>query len=392
MATDLAPVTPSVLKWARLTVGVGVEEAARRARVTPNRLEDWERGASEPTVAKLRQLAKLYQRPFAVFFLPEPPSDFDTLRDFRKLPDNPDRSWSRALHKVYRRAVLQQEIAAELLQGQGKASRTIPALNLQHSPEAAAEIARRCLGVPLDGQFSWRRPTTAFSGWLEAVEALGVLVLRTSEVPLEEMRGFSLGSHDVPVVMVNALDAPAGQVFTLLHEFAHLTLRQGGLCDLLEPDGNEGKRIEVWCNAVAGAILLPAASLLDDEIVRPPGEREWDDEVLADLARKYGVSREAVLRRLVTLRRASAESYVESRRKYLLSYAMRRDEQRKLRSSTKGGPPPHRMVIRDQGKPFVRLVLDAYHREALTPSSLSSLLGIKLKHLAALESEAGSVA
>lgn len=85
--TELAPVTPSVLKWARQSVGAPLTLAAQRAGVTTERVEAWEAGEAEPTVAKLRVLAKLYQRPLAVFFLPEPPLEFDALRDFRKLPD-----------------------------------------------------------------------------------------------------------------------------------------------------------------------------------------------------------------------------------------------------------------------------------------------------------------
>ncbi len=187
------------------------------------------------------------------------------------------------------------------------------------------------------------------------------------------------------MVVINALDAPRGQVFTLLHEFAHLTLRKGGLCDLFEPDHGEERRIETWCNAVAGAVLLPAASLLSHEAVRPAGRREWDDHVLADLSEQYGVSREAVLRRLLTLRRTTREFYLERRREYLLAYAQQREKERDRRRQSSGGPQPHTMVLRDQGKPFVRLVLDAYHREELTPSSLSKLLGLKLNHLPALE-------
>ena len=52
MATDLAPVTPSVLAWARRSVGVSIEDAAKRASVTPERLASWETGEAEPTVAK----------------------------------------------------------------------------------------------------------------------------------------------------------------------------------------------------------------------------------------------------------------------------------------------------------------------------------------------------
>jgi Zn-dependent peptidase ImmA (M78 family)/transcriptional regulator with XRE-family HTH domain len=388
MATELAPVTAAVLRWARETIGVSLEDAGRRAGVPAERVAAWEAGESEPTVAKLRALAKLYQRPLAIFFLPEPPKAFDAMRDFRKLPGQVDHTWSRALHKVYRRAIEQQEIAAELAEVEGETlSSRVPALDPRTSPEVAGAIARAALGVSLSQQFSWRQPDEAFAGWLEAVEDLGVFVLRTSGVSMAEMRGFSVSGGAVPVIVVNALDWPRGQVFTLLHEFVHLMIREGGLCDLLEPDSGATRRVETWCNAAAGAILMPRDSFLDNEVVGPAGEREWDDEVLAQLSRRYGASQEAVLRRLVTLRRASWEFYLAKRADYLAAYDEERQEQRARRREKSGGPPPHRMAIRDRGRPYVRLVLDAYQRDVISPSSLSNLLGLKLKHLSALERE-----
>ncbi|MDT4930270.1 MAG: hypothetical protein QOF92_3137, partial [Pseudonocardiales bacterium] len=43
-----------------------------------------------------------------------------------------------------------------------------------------------------------------------------------------------------------------------LHEVAHLMLREGGLCELLEPQSDAGEQTGLWCNAVAAAILMPA--------------------------------------------------------------------------------------------------------------------------------------
>jgi Zn-dependent peptidase ImmA (M78 family) len=391
MPTDLAPVTPSVLKWARESIGASLDLAAQRAGVTVERVAAWEAGEAEPTVAKLRALAKLYQRPLAVFFLPQPPLDFDALRDFRKLPDQDDHTWSRSLHKVYRRAVEQQEVFAELQDAEGEpVVVAVPAAALDDDPEAVAATARGALGVSLQEQFSWRQPDDAFTGWLQAVESLGVLVLRTSDVPTSEMRGFSLGSGPVPVIVVNALDWPRGQVFTLLHEFAHLMLREGGLCNLLEPDTGITRRVEMFCNAVAGAIIMPAASFLDNEVLAPIGIRDWDDDVLAQLSHRYGASQEAVLRRLVTLNRASWDFYLARRAEYLQAYVEARQEQRARRGDSSGGPPPHRMAIRDRGRPYVRLVLDAYYRDLISSSNLSRLLSLKLRHLDNLEREVGS--
>jgi Zn-dependent peptidase ImmA (M78 family)/DNA-binding XRE family transcriptional regulator len=393
MATDLAPVTPEVLRWARETVGASLDDAATRAGVPEARIRAWEAGESEPTLAKLRALAKLYQRPLSVFFLPEPPRTFDAMRDFRRLPGTVDHSWSRALHKVYRRAIDQQAIATELFEADNEVPQAaIPHASVEDPPEEAARRARSALGVTLALQFSWRVPDEAFAGWMEAVESVGVFVLRTSEVPFGEMRGFSISSGSIPIIVVNALDWPRGQVFTLLHEFAHLMLREGGLCDLLEPDSGQGRQIEAWCNAVAAATLMPASSFLDNEVLRPPGRREWDDDVLTQLSGRWGVSREAVLRRLVTLGRATMAFYLQKRDEYQIAYEERREEERlrRKRSESSGGPPPYRMTVRDRGKPYVRLVLDAYQRDLITPSSLSNLLSLKLRHLGNLEREVRS--
>jgi Zn-dependent peptidase ImmA (M78 family)/transcriptional regulator with XRE-family HTH domain len=377
MATELAPVTPDVLRWARESIGVSLEAAAKRAGVTAERLQGWEAGTAEPTVAKLRDLAKLYQRPLAVFFLPEPPQDFDVPHDFRRLPGTEDHTWSRSLHKVYRRAVEQQEIAAELLEAEGEPSRVdLPGLELGQDTEEASVVARMALGVSLSEQYAWRKP----------VEDLGVLVLRTSEVSFKEMRGFSIYSENPPVIVVNALDWPRGQVFTLIHEFVHLLLREAGVCDLLEPSSGHDRRVEAFCNAVAAAVLIPAQAL-DEGAIGPRVEREWEDDVLAQLSARFGVSQEAVLRRLVTLKRATMEFYLAKREEYLAAYDESREDEKAKRKDSPGGPPPYRMAVRDRGKPYVRLVLDAYQREAISPSSLSRLLGLKLKHVAALERE-----
>jgi Zn-dependent peptidase ImmA (M78 family)/DNA-binding XRE family transcriptional regulator len=391
MATELAPVSPDVLRWARVSIGVSHDEAARRAGVSVERVAAWERGEAEPTLAKLRALAKLYQRPLAIFFLPRPPTTFDTLRDFRRLPGREDHTWSRALHKTYRRALDQQETATELLEADGETHvSAIPPNSTGTPPEVAAATARAALGVSLAEQFSWRKPEDALAGWIQTVERLGVFVLRTSEVAIDEMRGFSISSGPIPTIVINALDWPRGQVFTLLHEFAHLMLREGGLCDLLEPTAKETRGLEAWANAVAGATLMPRAEFLDNEVVGPAGVRDWDDEVLMQLSGRWGASKEAVLRRLVSLGRASLDFYLMRRKEYAAAYNEQREAKRARRREQSGGPPPYRMAVRDRGKPYIRLVLDAYHRDLITPSAASNLLGLKLKHLPALEDELGA--
>ncbi|MGH4014729.1 MAG: helix-turn-helix domain-containing protein [Pseudonocardiaceae bacterium] len=109
-----ACVEPSVLRWARETVGLTPVAAARKIGVPDGRVDEWEAGTTQPTIAQLRKAADAYRRPLGVFFLPEPPLDFDTMRDFRRHVGAEADEWSPELHGEYRRAIAQREAALEL--------------------------------------------------------------------------------------------------------------------------------------------------------------------------------------------------------------------------------------------------------------------------------------
>ena len=46
---------------------------------------------------------------------------------------------------------------------------------------------------------------------------------------IREMRGTALSEQKMPIILVNGKDRGNGRVFTLLHEFCHLALRQSGV-------------------------------------------------------------------------------------------------------------------------------------------------------------------
>ncbi len=380
-----ALVEPSVLKWARESLNLPLTDAARKIGVKANKLSDWESGVSSPTVGQLRKAACVYKRPLAVFFLSEPPRDFDALKDFRRLPDPTQATPSPKLNIEIRRAHVRRETAMELVIGLGidpPRIRTVSS-NLRDSDRLAGE-ARQILGVNLEQQCSWRDRYEALHGWISALERVGILVFQTGAVPLDEVRGFSISAEPFPVIVVNAKDSPRGRVFTLIHEFAHVLLNRGGLCDLhtTRRGRSQEEETEVFCNQVAGAFLLPPQEFLSEPIVaRKTARTPWEESEIRQLAEKYSVSHEVVLRRLLTLGRIS-QSFYQQRRQELLD-AYRRESER-----TQGGfAPYHVLKIRDLGRAFVRLVLEAYHTEAINSSDVAEMLGVKLKHLPTIEQD-----
>jgi len=64
------------------------------------------------------------------------------------------------------------------------------------------------------------------------------------------------------------------------------------------------------------------------------------------------------------------------------------DAYRRESERTQGGfAPYHVLKIQDLGFAFVRLVLEAYHTEAINSSDVAEMLGVNLKHLPTIEQD-----
>ena len=142
---------------------------------------------------------------------------------------------------------------------------------------------------------------------MSAIEASGVLVLATrgGKVAVDEMRGMSLYFDVLPVIVLNGSDYPRPRLFSLLHEFTHLVLHTEGLCDVVTDDRppTADRSLEARCNAIAAAVLMPAAEVRarPEVIARNDIPASWDYDSLRPVAAHFGVSAEAFLRRLSTL-------------------------------------------------------------------------------------------
>lgn len=62
-----AGIQPSVLRWARETVGMSVPDVARKLKRPIMAIEAWENGSETPTYPQLEKLAdSIFKRPLAV--------------------------------------------------------------------------------------------------------------------------------------------------------------------------------------------------------------------------------------------------------------------------------------------------------------------------------------
>jgi Zn-dependent peptidase ImmA (M78 family)/transcriptional regulator with XRE-family HTH domain len=393
--TPSAIVEPAVLVWARRSVSMTTEQAAKRLGQSLERVIAWEAGEASPTMAQLRKMSDVYKRPLAVFFLAGPPRDFDALHDFRRLAAENSEAWTPALHFEYRRANDQRASAVEVAQRINESIPTSwqPKTPIgRDDPEQLGHVLRTSLGVTLKEQSTWTEKYRALGGWIRALEDNGVLVIQTEKIDLQEMRGFSIYADEYPVIAVNGTDFVRGKVFSLLHEYAHLALRQSSLCDQISDSQprTSDRRLEAYCNQAAASALMPAEALLSEPLVdrAPKGYERWDSEVLGTLSRTYGVSEEAVLRRLLTLGKTTRRYYQQRREEFLALYERERVQQKESQKDKPGGPTYYRVRARNLGKGYVRLVSHAYARDAIDTLEAASYLGVKVQHITKLADEA----
>lgn len=378
-----AYINPDVLSWARRMSRQSEEALAKAASVPVNKYLSWESGERRPTFRQLESLSRKLKRPAALFYLPEPPADDSPdLKDFRRLPGVIGHESPELVARI-RWARERRETALALFEDAGDEPPLFDVrARLDEAPDDVADRLRRRLGVSLEIQLENRDEYAALRLWVAASEVAGVLVLQASGVTVKEMRGFCLYATVLPVVVVNSSDKPRGRLFSLVHELVHLALGHSALSDLElvdEARPASAARTEVFCNRVAGAVLVPTAAL--DQIVRDRGLNAESADDVRTVASHFGVSREVVLRRLLLNGQVSRDFYGAQRKRLEEEYAVLRESE-KERS---GFAPPGTKAVSQSGRLLTRLAFQSLYADRITMTELSRVLGVKLKHMAKIE-------
>jgi Zn-dependent peptidase ImmA (M78 family) len=288
-------VSGRLLAWARARSGI---EAADLERRFPS-LPDWESGERSPTFKQLESFAQATHTPVGFLFLDEPPEEKVPIPDFRTIADTGVRHPSPELLDTIFSCQARQEWYREFALLNGEPSfKYLGSASLRTSVERAAAEMSTALRFHVNERGpSWGETLRLL---IDRAEDAGILLMVNGVVgnnthrklDPEEFRGFVLVDPLAPVIFINGADTKAAQLFTLVHELAHLWLGEPGVDDanLTTAPTSQTER---WCNAVAAEVLVPLATVRDEFDEHQPLTAE-----LERLARRYKVSTLVVLRRL----------------------------------------------------------------------------------------------
>jgi Zn-dependent peptidase ImmA (M78 family)/DNA-binding XRE family transcriptional regulator len=370
-------INPKALVWSREALKMPRDKAASKLKLSQAQLAALEEGTASPTLRQFRNIANLYRRPTAFFYLDELPPLPKPVTDFRRA--SPELSFEpHDALDAFLLARIRRERALELASALDEKISTFGVRANKETPATTlANNIRKRLGIQISEQLGWKlNPYQTLRRWSDAIESAGMIVSQFSDVEVSELRGFSITNQPLPLVCANGKDAPTARLFTLFHELAHVALGNGGFCDLHnDADG----WIEPFCNQVAGEELVPTATLETESLVVMHSEPVWTDDDLKGLASRFGVSRLVILRRLLSLNRTSAKLYRQKHNEIVEAARVKKN---------RGFLLPFKRAIRDNGRRFTGMVVDAYERERISGLELSRLLGgMRLQHLPALVHE-----
>ena len=377
-----ALITPEVFKWAReKRIKLSLDYAAKKLDVKPDQLEKWEAGTDQLAFAQLKDIAKLYRTHISVFYLPEPPTEFKLLADHRRLPESliADDEQAYKLNSNVLEAFERREANIEFY---GLLDDPPPEVTLEldetDNPERAAQEIREFLqfNTGLLQQCNDDRATLKF--WRERLEAKGILVCQTSVNPhlsiaLQTVRGFCIAQKPFPVIVLNPKDSPYGRVFTIIHELVHVALGKSVIQNMGFRGHANLNPTEVFCNEVAGEVLVPKDELLERVNLHT---LETD---LPKLSKHFHVSRGAIMTRLRTIGYISKPTYE--------AYIQSRQEKYKDSPPTGGPIPYHTRLLNAAGEHFARTAFTAYYEQKITLADLAaSFSKCDPKHIPKLES------
>jgi Zn-dependent peptidase ImmA (M78 family) len=244
-----------VLIWARERNKLAVAQAAALLKCKPELLVKIENGDVMPNASLFRRMSDIYMLPEATLLGLTTPEERPLPRDFRSFDGNAVAISYETLRTIRTVEARQEALEALAEIDDAIVPPNLPIHSLKDDPEKLGAAFRKQLGFPILDQL---RLTTeqAFMRWRILIENLGVAVY-VEPLGGDDTRGISIYFNQFPAIVVDQNDKFYGaRSFTLLHELAHLLLRQAGISNF-----NPRNRVERFCNQFAASFLLPIEAI-----------------------------------------------------------------------------------------------------------------------------------
>ena len=381
-----ALINKETLAYICMHIGVTKHFLAQRTHFSEETIAKWLTAddAAVPTINQAKTLAKALRVPFAGLYMNKEHINFKhlpNLHSLRTMPDGiaiDDSALNLAIVDLIRaRACCTHR--EEL--GLTKIPFTLPATPDSASPVEYARAVRSFCGLELSAQY---KSTSARQFYLyvrQKLESKGIFVHCFTGVEVEAVRGIAIFDETNPIIGINDDDRYPAKTFSIIHELVHILKRQSTLCnDMYTSFTTQGE--EVFCNAVAGEVLVPAEALVAYFDAHTITSISLDG--IKTIADRFSVSREVITRRMFDTGRFTKDAYDTFTNEIRRSFEQEREAAKVARSEGRTQPVPRnvsREAVDKTSTSLCRVLLIGYGEGIFSKQDLSGLLGIKEKHI-----------
>ena len=307
----------NMLTWAIERAGYDPSEFAQKMP----QITAWLNDERKPTVKQLEEFSRKVHLPYGYLFLPEPPKESLPIPFFR----TKDRKGEKVSLNVYDTILTLQRRQGwlkEYLQdndfeplkyvGQFKNSQEL--MIRSSNVDAIVNSIRSTLGLAADWTRHRRNRQDALDYLVENIEDKGIITVFNGvvenntyrKIEVEECRGFVLVDDFAPFMFINNADSKAAQLFTIVHELAHIWTGHSAGFDFrtLQPADDP---IEILCDKVAAEFLVPDNTFNDQCHENPD---------IQGCARFFKVSELVIARRSLDTGKIPKEQFFEFYEEY----------------------------------------------------------------------------
>jgi len=298
-------IKPDLINWA--ISRAGYEHGEFFAKFP--RAQSWLKEEKQPTLPQLRDFAKKAHVPFGYLFLKEPPKEELPIPFYRTIEGETNQVGVNLRDTILNLQQRQAWIREYLLEQGVEPLEFIGRFTPQASIDEVVDDIRKTLGLGHHWASGFPNWQDALNHLAEKVEEAGIFIVFNSVVDnnthrpiaVEECRGFVLCDEIAPFMFVNSADSKSAQMFTIVHELAHLWIGESAGFDFrqLQPYANE---VETFCDAVAAEFLVP-----EDDF-----NRKWEQiRDFEELAKFFKVSQIVISRRALDTGKISRDEFFE---------------------------------------------------------------------------------
>lgn len=371
----IVPIFPELITWAREHRGLSHEQFAARIGVTVAVAIALERGEKQANLTIFRNISKRLRIPGGALLRQTRPNVPALPADFRTHDGKPPVVEFETRIAVDFARTISKNVAELVENNLAAPGPVLPRFDFRRdNPEQAGEAERARLGVTPATQLGWAADYT-FKNWRSVIEAAGTFVL-LKNFPLAECKGFTV--FDVPeaaIIVVSKHERlDVARTFTLVHEYAHLLLRQPGLSDQ-----NDRNPVEAWCNRFTAAFLMPQVVIQQLIGVWPNRPVEWGLADIRNWARKLKVSQQALALRFENLGLATAGFFARIRAQQGVAAAVPNAE-------SEGGDYIN-IQVNELGDRFTGTVLVAREESGIKSAEAAKILAIRPIYFARVRSQ-----